>query len=38
MQTTGKNKISNLQLEEPIYVHFEYNGTKVSELLIPTES
>jgi hypothetical protein len=34
----NENKNSNLQIEEPIYVYFDYNGTKVSELFIPTET
>lgn len=34
----NQNKNSNLPIEEPIYVYFDYHGTKVSELFIPTET
>ncbi len=34
----SQNNKSNLPLEEPIYVYFDYNGVKVSELFIPTET
>lgn len=36
MQTAKQNLAS--AADEPIYVYFDYNGVKVSELFIPTES